>query len=546
MSRNGFDIERIVDDIKRGARGTYEMLRGSTVGVENYTPSVHGPLISFSGLSGYEEVDRYWVDMPFVFVSINYDPEENEHLYYVVEPELDEWEVTLLENLVDDLRDTLIHRRRVGERNTEQVIKTELQSIIEEYGVVVDMNTFYRFLYYLDRRFRGYEKLDPIMKDPYIEDISCDGYDTPVFVYHSNYTDVKTNIEFGEEDLDDFVVRLAQRSGRTISIGDPLAHAMLPDGSRSELALGTEVTPHGSAFTIRKYSEDPFTPVTLIDYGTFGLDHMAYLWLAIENNKSLIFAGGTASGKTTSMNAVSMFVPPRSKVLTIEDTQEIRLYHDNWLSAVTRENVGEGSDVDMYDLLRSALRHRPEYIIVGEVRGEEAMTLFQAMNTGHTTYSTMHADSIQTVINRLENDPINVPRAMIQSLDILSIQTISHAAGERVRRTRELAEVVGIDQRTGDLDYQSIFSWQPADDEFRSSIGQSRILAEIREEQGWSQLQLQRELRNRKRVIEYARSKDVTDYQTFTAIVNEYYADPEGVLDRIDGELDTAVSAPTA
>jgi flagellar protein FlaI len=540
------DIDRILDDLKRSARGTYETLLGSTLDVENYTPSVHDSLISFSGLPGYEEVERYWVDMPFAFVSINYDPENKEHLYHVVEPELDDWEATMLQNLLDDLRDTLIHRRRVGERSTERVIKSELASLIEEYGVVIDMNTFYRFLYYLDRRFRGYEKLDPIMHDPYVEDISCDGYDTPVFVYHSGYTDIKTNLAFDEEELDDFVARMAQRSGRNISIGDPITNVMLPDGSRGELALGTEVTPHGSAFTIRKYSDEPFTPVTLMDYGTFGLDHMAYLWLAIENNKSLIFAGGTASGKTTSMNAVSMFVPPRSKVLTIEDTQEIRLYHDNWLSAVTRENVGEGAEIGMYDLLRSALRHRPEYIVVGEVRGEEAMTLFQAMNTGHTTYSTMHADSIQTVINRLENDPINVPRAMIQSLDILSVQTISHSDGERVRRTRELAEIVGIDQRTGDLDYQSVFTWDPAEDEFSSSIGQSRILAEIKEEQGWSQLQLQRELRNRKRVLAYARSKDVTNYQTFTAIVKEYYADPEGVLDRVEDELDEEVSAPVA
>jgi flagellar protein FlaI len=540
------DIDRILDDLKRSARGTYETLLGSTLNVENYTPSAHGPLISFSGLPGYEEVERYWVDMPFAFVSINYDPENKEHLYHVVEPELDDWEATMLQNLLDDLRDTLIHRRRVGERSTERVIKSELASLIEEYGVVIDMNTFYRFLYYLDRRFRGYEKLDPVMHDPYVEDISCDGYDTPVFVYHSGYTDIRTNLAFDEEELDDFVARMAQRSGRNISIGDPITNVMLPDGSRGELALGTEVTPHGSAFTIRKYSAEPFTPVTLMDYGTFGLDHMAYLWLAIENNKSLIFAGGTASGKTTSMNAVSMFVPPRSKVLTIEDTQEIRLYHDNWLSAVTRENVGEGAEIGMYDLLRSALRHRPEYIVVGEVRGEEAMTLFQAMNTGHTTYSTMHADSIQTVINRLENDPINVPRAMIQSLDILSIQTISHSGGERVRRTRELAEIVGIDQRTGDLDYQSVFTWDPAEDEFSSSVGQSRVLAEIKEEQGWSQLQLQRELRNRKRVLEYARSKDVTDYQTFTAIVKEYYADPEAVLDRVEDELDEEVSAPVS
>jgi len=155
----------------------------------------------------------------------------------------------------------------------------------------------------------------------------------------------------------------------------------------------------------------------------------------------------------------------------------------------------------------------------------------------------MHADSVQTVINRLENDPINVPRAMIQSLDILSIQTISHSGGERVRRSREVAEIVGIDQRTGDLDYQNIFSWNPSDDEFSSSIGQSKVLAEIREEHGWSQLQLQRELRNRKRVLKYASEMDITDFQTFTAIVNEYYADPEGVLERVETDVDEEAMA---
>ena len=532
-----------LDGLKRQLRGTYEMLRGSTIEVENYTPARHGPLITFDGLDGFDEVDRYWVDAPFAFVSINYDPAEHEHLYYVVEPELDEWEVTLLDNLVDDLRDTLIHRRDVGEANTEAVVKSELQTQLQEYGVVVDMRMFYKLFYYLDRRFRGYERLDPIMQDPYVEDISCDGYDRPLFVYHAEFTDIKTNVEFERGELDDFVVRLAQRSGRSISIGEPIANAMLPDGSRSELALGEEVTPHGSAFTIRKYSDEPMTPVALVENGTFSLDHMAYLWLAIENNKSLIFAGGTASGKTTSMNAISMFIPPRSKVLTIEDTQEIRLHHDNWLSAVTRENVGEGSSVDMYELLRSALRHRPEYIIVGEVRGEEAMTLFQAMNTGHTTYSTMHADSIQTVINRLENDPINVPRAMIQSLDILSIQRISHIGGERVRRTRNVSEIIGIDQRSGDLDYQSVFSWEPAEDTFRNSIAQSSALQSIQEENGWSRMELREELRNRKRVLRFAQQKSITDYQTFTAMVNEYYTDPEGVLDRVEDELDEDVPA---
>lgn len=532
-------------EIKDWFTHLYDVFNGSQVDPRSYSPSDSGPLISFTPPTEYEEVERYWVDVPFAFVSINYDPAEHEHLYFVIEPELNEWEVALLDTLVDDLRHTLIHRRSVDEGNEESVLKAELAELLENYGVVVTPRTFHKILYYLHRRFKGFGRIEPVMRDPYIEDISCDGHDVPLFVYHKTYQDMKTNIEFSETDLDDYVVRIAQRSGQSINIAEPITDARLPDGSRCELSLSDEVTPHGSAFTIRKYEEEPMTPISLMDYGTFSLQQMAYLWLAIENNKSLIFAGGTASGKTTSMNAISMFIPPRSKVLTIEDTQEIRLHHENWLSAVTREDVGDTADIGMYDLLRSSLRHRPEYIIVGEVRGEEAITLFQAMNTGHTTYSTMHADSVQMVINRLENEPINVPRAMIQSLDILSIQRISHIGGNRVRRTQTIGEILDVDQRTGDLDYMNVFQWDPTEDRFQDDSEQSHLLEQIRKEHGWSKTDLRRELRNRRQVLKYAREKNVTDYQRFTAIVREYYSNPNAVLERIDREAD-GVSTPVA
>ncbi|USZ68783.1 type II/IV secretion system ATPase subunit [Halorussus salilacus] len=536
------DVRIRIQEFERTLRRTAEVIRGSAVEVDGYDPDDHGPLVSFSGLDGFEEVDRYWVNAPFAFVSVNYDDEENEHRYHVVEPDLDDLEADLLDRLLEDIRDSLIHRREVGEgtdEDAEAVLKDELRELLSVYGVEIEPASFYRLFYYLYRSFRGFGKLDPLMRDPGIEDISCDGYDLPIFVYHDGYTDIETNVVYGKEELDNLVVRLAQRSGKHVSIGDPVVEATLPDGSRAELALGEEVTPRGSAFTIRKYADEPFTPVDLIEYGTFSLDQMAYLWLAIESNKSLIFAGGTASGKTTSMNAISMFIPPRSKVLTIEDTRELALYHDNWLSSVTRERRGAGADITMYDLLRSALRHRPEYIVVGEVRGEEAMTLFQAMNTGHTTYSTMHADSVQTVINRLENEPINVPRAMIQSLDILSVQTLTYVGDERVRRNRTLAEIEGIDQRTGDLDYSTAFSWNANRDTFRRD--DSTVLDEIQDERGWSRSQLLGEVRDRKRVLQYLRESGVTDYRRFTAMVNEYYAHPERVLDAID--LDDQVSA---
>ncbi len=509
---------------------TARALFGSTITVTDYDPTRHERLVEFHGLPGYEEVERYWVNAPFAFVSVNYDPDTHKHLYYVVEPQLTEFEQELLEQLFDDVRSPLLYREDVAE-DPEQALRDELKARLEEYGVHVSDESFYRLFYYLYRAFQGYGRLDPLMHDPHIEDISCDGPNLPVFLYHDEYTDIETNIRYEPQELANFVIQLAQRSGRHVSVADPLTSTTLPDGSRIELALGEEVTPKGSAFTIRKYADEPFTPIDLLEYGTVDRRMLAFLWLAIQNNKSLLFAGGTAAGKTTSMNAVSMFIPPRAKVLTIEDTRELSLYHDNWLSSVTRERMGD-KDITMYDLLRSALRHRPEYILVGEVRGEEAITLFQAMNTGHTTFSTMHADSVQTVINRLENDPINVPRPMVTSLDVLWVQVLGRSQGQRVRRAKTIAEIEGIDQRTGELDYSNTYSWDSTDDTFAER--NSELLDEIREERGWSQSQLLEELRNRRRFLKYLQDEAITDYRRFTAMVNKYYADKEAVLDQIE------------
>ena len=527
----GSDLGDRIEAFQRRLSRTWEVLRGSTLDVRPFRPSEDGPLASFAVPEDEREVDRYWVNAPYAYVVITYDEAESEHRYYAVEPELDAVERDLLDRVVDDIRDPLLYREGTG-KTDEETLRSELKTLLEGYGFEAGMDTFHALAYYLYRDFRGYGKVDPLLNDRHIEDVSCDGYDLPIFVYHDDYTDIETNVSFPKGELDNYVIRLAQQSGRHVSVGDPIVETTLPDGSRAELALGEEVTPRGSAFTIRQYAEDPFTPVDLVEYGTFSVEQMAYFWLCIEHNKSLIFAGGTASGKTTSMNAVSMFVPPRAKVLTIEDTRELSLYHDNWLSAVTRERRYEGTDIDMYDLLRSALRHRPEYIIVGEVRGEEAITLFQAMNTGHTTFSTMHADSIETVINRLENEPINVPRAMVQSLDMLSVQTLTQSEDERVRRAKTIGEIGGIDQRTGELDYSSAFEWRPESDTFRRN--DSSLLEEIADERGWSRSELLREVRRRERFLELLSGLGINDYRTFTALVNEYYADPETVMSQLD------------
>ncbi|TQQ82476.1 type II secretion system protein [Halonotius roseus] len=423
-------------------------------------------------------------------------------------------------------------------------LRTELAALIERYGITVDSRTFHALWYYLHRDFRGYGRLDPLLADDQIEDISCDGPDHPVFIYHETHADLETNVAFDPAALDDFVVRLAQQAGHHISVGDPLIEATLPDGSRAELSLGEEVTPHGSAFTIRQYAADPFTPIDLIERGTFDAAGLAYCWLCIEHNKSLLVAGGTAAGKTTTLNALSMFVPPGAKVVTIEDTRELTLAHDNWLAAVTREQLTEGTAIGMYDLLRSALRHRPEYLLVGEVRGEEAQTLFQAMNTGHTTLSTIHADSIETAVTRLENEPIGLPRTMVESLDLLAVQTQRRLGGQRVRRVERIAEIRGIDDRTGDLDYANPVAWQPQADSFTRS--HSEVLDSIRAERGWEPADLQAELAAREQFLNTLWEQGVTDYREFTARLADYYVDDTEDAAEDADDTDRQEKQPTA
>jgi flagellar protein FlaI len=334
-------------------------------------------------------------------------------------------------------------------------------------------------------------------------------------------------------------MKLAQNCEKQISIGDPLINSTLPDGSRLNASLGKEVTFRGSTFTIRKFREHAFTPTDLIKNGTYTSDILAYLWLAVENSKSIIFAGATASGKTSTLNAISLFIPSMAKIISIEDTHELVLHHLNWIGSVTRESFSKNTsarEIDMYELLRQALRQRPEYIIVGEIRGKEAMTLFQAMNTGHTTYSTMHADSINTVISRLEGDPINVPRVMIQALDILCIQMLIQVEGKmegkRVRRLDSMIEFTGIDPQTQDLRFNEIYSLDMKSDTFRKS-GKSYVLESIMTRLSWDEEKLKSELENRRILLEYMLKKDMDEFE-IVALIQSYYVDPQNTMKRVE------------
>jgi type IV secretory pathway ATPase VirB11/archaellum biosynthesis ATPase len=421
----------------------------------------------------------------------------------------------------------------------DKELKKEEKERLEKIAKKSKDNIFY----HLFKEFVGYGRIDIVMKDDGIEDISCDGPDTPIFIYHKKYDELTTNIYFDSPlELDSFVVRLAQICGKQISIFSPIVDGKLPDGSRLQSTLAKTVT-RGSTFTIRRFRENPLTPVDLVNFKSLSLDMAAYFWMAIENGASVLFCGGTASGKTTALNALSLFIPPAHKIITIEDTREISLPHKNWIAGTTRqgfsssEDTKTGKDIDMFDLIRAALRQRPKVVMVGEVRGKEAYSLFQAMATGHTSYATVHASTIHTLIQRLENPPISLPRALLTSLDIIVFQNAIDLGKKTVRRMTSVTEVIKLDPDTNQLIFMEPFTWVSKTDDRFERAGGSKILNTIKLQNNWEEEQLEEELAKRKTVLKWMIQKKMRDYRDVGGIVAEYERHPEKIVKKAEEEL---------
>jgi len=475
------------------------------------------------------EIDRYPVNEPYAEIRI---VGSSPPLYEVLEPELSLNEEALLKEIKNYLYET-IDVSFAGVTNPEEFLGKKVEALMADLGITLSPQQMDKIMYYVKRDFISYGKLDPIMRDKMAEDISADGPGIPLYVYHRKYGSIETNVQFDKLELDAMIYKLAQRGGRHISMAKPLLDASLPTKDRLQLSIGNEITTRGSTFTIRKFKEIPITPIELIDFGTFSVEMIAYLWMAVENGSNILISGGTASGKTTVLNAISMFIPPESKIVSIEDTREINLLHQNWIPSVTREAEEGGRSIDMFDLLRTALRQRPEYILVGEVRGKEAYTLFQAMATGHITLSTVHADSADAIVKRLTKPPIDVPLMLLDSLDIIPIQRSVKLGNRRVRRCTQLIEVTGVDFENEALKTNELFSWRP--DNFMFS-GESNVFVEIMDKLNMDERELSEEFVRRARILEWMREEGMSDFQSLSTIIFEYSTNPEEVEKRIEDE----------
>ena len=514
------------------------------------TPSesfVRERFFDLSFLDGYEVVEGKWIEKPFAYVSILHDAERDVNLYHVTEPEMDDFECHVRETVEGKLRSIVRGKRgEVGEdENKEEVFEELLEDVLSEHGSPVEDGVVQKLYYYFRRDFLGYGLIDPIMNDPEIEDISCNGHELPVYIYHREYRDLRTNLLFGEDELDRLTIRLAQRGGRHISVSDPLISTILPDDSRAQLTLGSDIGSKGSNFTIRKYLDTPLTPIDLIKFDTFSIRQMAFLWLAIENKKSIIFAGPTASGKTTSMNAASFFLPPDSKVVSAEMVREVSIPHKNWVSEVTREasETEQREGIDMYDLLQYALHKRPEYLLVGEIRAEPEVvrTFFHSIFTGHPGATTFHAKSAEAAVNRFLSAPLSVTRRMINSLDLISVQDQVFVGDKRVRRNRDISELY-IPSEGDEIETTKLFEWQADTDSFDklpNLSGSSRVLKEIGEDRGWGSNKIQEEISRRETVLTYLTQNDITDYDDVVSVIHRFARTPDYILERIrEGELD--------
>lgn len=469
------------------------------------------------------------------YARVLFSNERGRHHYVVIEPPMDERETRSLQFIKEVLLRTLDTELEIVERSVAdeslQLLDEQVKKVVRDYRMDLSETSLRRLSYYLRRDFTGYGPVDVMMHDPDIEDISCDGPGTNVFLYHRRYGSMESNVMFpAADELDGFVIRMAQRSGKQITIADPLLDSSLPDGSRLQATLGREVTDNGSTFTIRRFRDNPLSPIDLVRMGTMSADLLAYCWIIVQFGANVMLAGGTASGKTTTLNTISLFIPRQAKIVSIEDTREINLPHKNWVRSVTRGG-SRGNDlkrVDMFDLLTAALRQRPEYILVGEVRGKEATVAFQAMATGHTVLGTIHADSPRSVVYRLESEPINIPRIVIQSLDVILMQALLTVGGRRQRRIQEVAEIVGIDPASKELLTHGVFMRNPTNDQLHYT-GRSYKLQRIAQRNNWTPKQLEGEMKRRAQIVNALVAMPEVTFEEIGRLFSLYENRPDAV-----------------
>jgi len=483
---------------------------------------------------------------PFIYVNVKWDPEIKEVIYNVIEPEMTEEE----KKLFDKISDALIELVEVGLSSIKDTgkaigyLEEQVEKIVKGFNLNLTPNQYIKIIYMIYRNFIGYNEVEAMMQDPYIEDISCDGINTPIFVVHRKYGSIRANVTFTDvEKLREFVIKLAERCGRYVSYAEPILDGTLTDGSRVSATLAGDVATRGPTFTIRKFGEKPFSPVDQIQLGTASPEILAYFWYLLEYKANILIVGGTSSGKTSFLNSISMFISPESKIVSIEDTKEIRIPHEHWISGLARVGFGiplpsgeKYGEVSMFDLLKESFRQNPDYVIVGETRGEEAYVMFQGMASGHSSISTFHAGSLDAVLKRLTTPPINLSSSLIDSLNVVAIMAQIKEKGGK-RKVKEVMEIVSVDPRTEEIKTNLAFVWNPVNDSYEK-VNDSIMVRKFAESRGQSFEDALIDLERRKKVLEWLDSQGIKDYLEVTRYINMYYKEPEKLFELMKEKME--------
>lgn len=490
---------------------------------------------------------KYTLIEPFAHAEIKWVPEKKVLVYRIVEPHLSEREDKLLKKIEESLTEVIdVKMSKVKEKGKViEYLQDRTESVLEDLDISVPKEVYKKIMYYILRDFFGLNEIESMMHDPYIEDIGCNGLNTPLFVVHKTFGSIETNLVYDDTSkLTDFVVKLSERCGRYISYAVPLLDGSLPDGSRVQATLAKDVTTRGPTFSIRKFRSNPYSPIDIIELGTASSKMMAYLWTLVHYNASIMICGGVSTGKTTFLNVLSMFIPPEDKIISIEDTREINLPHENWIPSVSRLGFGipgasgkRYGEISLFDLLKESFRQNPDYVVVGEVRGKEAYVMFQGIASGHPSMGTIHAGSVDDVMKRLETPPIELSPSLIESLDLLIVLTNAKEKGKSARRVKEIVEIQSVDSRTGIAHTKESFSWIPSDDVFRESITDSDILRKISFQEGIPYQQLMNELESRKKVLDWMKKHNIFQFDEVCRLINLYYKDKKTVMGWVEKDL---------
>ena len=473
----------------------------------------------------FETNITYPIIEPFSYAHIYFDRSTYDIIYEIIEPKLTENEEKIYKNIIFYIEKLLYIK--LSEINNLNDVINYLQRlydfVLNDLGIELGQSSYEKIFYYIFRDLYGYNKVDSLLRDPLIEDIECSGPGYPIFIVHRHFGNLRTNIILNDKEIRDLIEKFALRAGKHISYAEPILDATLPDGSRVNATYSQEITTHGPTFTIRKFREIPWTPIELIRLGSATPEIFAYLWLAVEFRKNMIIIGGTASGKTTMLNAISMFIPPSARIVSIEDTREIRLCHSNWIPSVVKYSSDKNREIDMFELLRMSFRQRPDYVIVGEVRGEEAYVMFQGMASGHSSLSTMHAENTRALTSRLTTQPINLSPTLIELLNVVVIMQHDNFLGTNLRRIKEINEIIKYNK------FNIAYKWNPFKRKYLENP-KKYLFRLIENEYGIMYKELYEEYLTRAKLLYRLSELNISDFQTFSKIVQMYYYNKESVL----------------